>query len=144
MCKLTNTTIGPCSRFFAHHIRPHSNKKSKPRCPGIYMKPTAYDVTATSGRQPQNNMTTLAKIDIFDLMMIIRLIINIFWTWMGRFNILTYTPPCITNKISKVTERTNQILDTLSTVCTQPAFTHASRLFLLMFSMLESKPEWWW
>ena len=43
----------------------------------IYMKPTAYYGTTTSGTQPWKNMTTMEKSDTSDLIMIIRWVTNI-------------------------------------------------------------------
>ena len=44
-------------------------------------------------------------------------------------------------KMGKITERTNHILDTLSTEYTQQAFTHACNIFHGMGSMQVSKPN---
>ena len=84
----------------------------------------AYDGTTISGKQPWKNVTTMAKIDPFDLVMIIRLVENI-WSrslqleWIS----LTDTTPYIDNKIDTVTERTNYILGTLSTEYTEQSHT---------------------
>ena len=76
MCKRTNTTIGSQSTLsFAHIIILHINKRS-PSFSGIYMKPTAYDGTATSGTQTRKNMTTMIKFDISELMRIIPWVIK--------------------------------------------------------------------
>ena len=55
---------------------------------------------------------------------------------MGQFN--TYNPT-YSEKIRKVIDRTNYILDTFSTEYTQQAFTHAFRIFHRMCSMQVSK-----
>ena len=51
-------------------------KDTKPSFPFIYMKCTTYYGTTTSGTQPRKNMTTMGKINISDLVMMLRWVMN--------------------------------------------------------------------
>ena len=68
----TNTITKPIS---FDYLRPSKDckviKVSKPSCPAIYTKPTAYNGTTTSNIHLQKYMTTMGKIDTSDLVMII-------------------------------------------------------------------------
>ena len=71
----------------------------------VCAKPTAYDGTITSGTQLRKNMTTMGKVDTFDLMMIIRPVIDIFSqspAFKGASS--THTTPHFAKKIRKLTE----------------------------------------
>ena len=60
-------------------------------------------------------MTTMGKVDTSDLMKIIRCVLDISTQSIKlEWASLTHTTPHIATKITKVTERTNYILDTLS------------------------------
>ena len=113
-------------------------------CLGTHMKPTAYGGTDTPGTHPQEHMTTMGKGDTSDLMVIIRPVIYIS-PWRPKLECVspTYTAPHIAKKMKKVSQRTNYISDTLSTECTQQAFTHPSKIFHRMCSMQANKSAWW-
>ena len=86
-------------------------------------------------------MTTMGKVDISDLMMIIRRVVDISsrspkLKWASSTHT---TPHFCEKKIRKVSEKTNYILDTNSTEYTQQAFAHASRISYRMCSMQVDK-----
>ena len=90
------------------------------------MKSIAYGYTITSGTKPRKFITTMAKIDTSNLIMII--------TWVTyiaspshklEWASLTHDTTHIGRKIKKVPEKTYYILDTLSVEYTQQAFTRA-------------------
>ena len=106
----------------------------------LFIKPTAHDGTATSGTKPRKNMTTMGKVDISDLMMmmIIKWVINKYSE--SRPHKLqrtssTHTTPHLGKKIRKITKWINYILDILPTEYTQQSLTHASGIFHRMCSM---------
>ena len=83
-------------------------------------------------------MTSIGKIDTFDLMMIIRWITNITSrSTKLQLTSISHTIQHGATKIKKINEITNYFLDTLPIEYTQQAFTNASRIFPYIFNASE-------
>ena len=145
--KCDNQTI-IYSIICAHH---KIAQKQKPPFRDIYKKPTAYNGTTTWGTQPRKHMTTMGDIDTSDLTMSIRWVTNSS-SQLPNLN-ESHTTTYIAEMISKVTERTNCLLDTLSTEYNQQdiinnqwlvKWMNGCRISIETCSILDTKikPDW--
>ena len=137
-CLGSNVTTALQSRQFRcfqgrRRNRQQQTRGSGPSSKNIERHPADTIVSWPNPKQWQMGHTS-------DLIMIIRRVIDISsrspkLKWASS----AHTAPHFAKKIRKVTERTNYILDALSTEYTQQAFTHSSRIFYRMCSMQVGK-----